>query len=261
MGRFFHPLLFFLAKCTRHSLIRQIEFLHAENRMLRAHLKQHHVYLSAEERSRLLQLGKAVGPAIRFIISIVTYETFVRWARKGPPRKFVRRPGRPRTSEELRELVLQIARETGWGYTRILGELRKLGMTKISRQTVVHILKEAKLEPGPRRGPGSWDEFVKMHAATLWQCDFFSKRILTRLGMPQVFAMVFIHVATRRVWVSPSTLKPTPAWVFHQTRDFLDYAAKNQLPLKAISRDNDYLYRWFDDIVAAQLAASTTSRL
>ena len=35
MGRLFHPLLFFLAKCTRHSLIRQIEFLHAENRMLR----------------------------------------------------------------------------------------------------------------------------------------------------------------------------------------------------------------------------------
>ena len=38
-----------------------------------------------------------------------------------------------------------------------------------------------------------------MHAETLWQCDFFSKRILSRLGLPQVFAMVFIHVATRRV--------------------------------------------------------------
>ena len=31
MGRLFHPLLFFLAKCTRHELIRQIEFLRAEN--------------------------------------------------------------------------------------------------------------------------------------------------------------------------------------------------------------------------------------
>ena len=35
MGRLFQPLLFFLAKCTRHELIRQIEFLHAENQMLR----------------------------------------------------------------------------------------------------------------------------------------------------------------------------------------------------------------------------------
>jgi hypothetical protein len=80
--------------------------------MLRAHLKQHHVYLSPEERSRLLELGKAIGPAIRHMISIVTYETFVRWARVGPARGIVHRPGRPRTSEDLRALVLKIARET-----------------------------------------------------------------------------------------------------------------------------------------------------
>jgi putative transposase len=168
MGRLFHPLLFLLAKCTRHQLIRQIEFLNAENQMLRAHLKTHHVYLSPEERSRLLELGRALGPAIKEIISIVTYETFVRWARTGPARPIVRRPGRPRTSDETRALILKFAAETGWGYTRILGELRKLGMTKVSRQTVVNILKEAGHQPGPRRGPGSWDEFLKMHAETLW---------------------------------------------------------------------------------------------
>ncbi len=252
MGRLFHPLLFLLAKCTRHQLIRQIEFLHAENQMLRAHLKTHHVYLSPEERSRLLELGRALGPAIKNIISIVSYETFVRWARTGPARPIVRRPGRPRTSEELRTLILKIAAETGWGYTRILGELRKLGMTKVSRQTVVNILKAAGHEPGPRRGPGTWDEFLKMHAETLWQCDFFSKRILSRLGMPQVYAMVFIHAATRKVWVSPCTKKPTAAWVYHQTQQFLDFAEQNELPVKEISRDNDKLYREFDDIAAAR---------
>jgi putative transposase len=252
MGRLFHPLLFFLAKCARHELIRQIEFLHAENQMLRAHLKQHHVYLSSEERARLVELGRAVGPAIRHIISIVTPETFVRWARVGPARPIVRRPGRPRTSDELRALVLKIARETGWGYTRILGELRKLGMTKISRQTVVNILNEAGLEPGPRRGPGTWDEFLKMHAETLWQCDFFSKRILSRLGMPQVWAMVFINVATRRVWISSCTAKPSATWVAQQTINFLDYALDQKLPLKTVSRDNDYLYRWFDMILEAR---------
>ena len=35
--------------------------------------------------------------------------------------------GRPRTSEFLRELVVRIAKDTGWGYTRILGELRRRG--------------------------------------------------------------------------------------------------------------------------------------
>jgi hypothetical protein len=75
-GRLFYPLLFLMAKCTRHQLIRQIEFLHAENQMLRAHLKAHHVCLSPEERSRLLELGRVLGPAIKNLISIVAYERF-----------------------------------------------------------------------------------------------------------------------------------------------------------------------------------------
>ena len=31
-----------------------------------------------------------------------------------------------RTTDDIRELVLKLARENDWGYTRILGELRKL---------------------------------------------------------------------------------------------------------------------------------------
>lgn len=33
------------------------------------------------------------------------------------------------------------------------------------------ILKENNLDPGPQRGEGTWDEFLKIHAQTLWQCD------------------------------------------------------------------------------------------
>jgi putative transposase len=91
VGRIFQPLLFMLARCTRHELIREIEFLRAENKILRAHMKQHHVNPAAEERSRLVELGNAIRPAIKQLISIVTYETFVRWTRVGPPRKMVRR--------------------------------------------------------------------------------------------------------------------------------------------------------------------------
>jgi putative transposase len=87
-----------------------------------------------------------------------------------PPRP----PGRPRTAEDFRESVLRIAGETGCGYTRILGELRKRGLGSICRSTVVNILKEAGLNPGPKRGEHTWAEFLRIHAATLWQCDFFS---------------------------------------------------------------------------------------
>ena len=62
------------------------------------------------------------------MITIVSYDTL----RTGDRDKFGFIPrgprGRPKKPDEIRELVLKIARETGWGYTRILGELRKLGV-------------------------------------------------------------------------------------------------------------------------------------
>ena len=68
-----------------------------------------------------------------------------------------RKPGRPRTPDDIRELVLKLARENDWGYTRILGELRKLGIKSVSRQTVKMILKEHGIDSGPQRGKGSWE--------------------------------------------------------------------------------------------------------
>ena len=103
---------------------------------------------------------------------------------------------------------MQIAKETGWGYSRILGELRKLNLGKISRQSVKNILVEHGIDPGPNRGRGSWSEFLQIHADTLWQVDFFSKMVVTPKGLRQVFAMAFLQVDTRRVFVTPATLKP-----------------------------------------------------
>lgn len=44
-------------------------------------------------------------------------------------KKSVAKRGRPKTKEEIRELVLKMARENDSGYTRIMGELKKLGIT------------------------------------------------------------------------------------------------------------------------------------
>ncbi len=48
-----------------------------------------------------------------------------------------------------------MARDTGWGYRRILGELKKLRI-KISRSTVARVLRENGFDPGPKRGEGTW---------------------------------------------------------------------------------------------------------
>jgi putative transposase len=242
MGRIFQPLLFILARCTRNQLVRQIEFLKAENEMLRARVPKKHIWLKPDERNRLLELALAIGPDVKHLITIVTYDAIRRWKRQ--TYGFVsKKRGRPKLPQEIRELVLRIAQETGWGYTRILGELKKLGIDYVSRQTVVNILKEAGYEPGPKRGAGTWDEFLKIHAETLWQCDFFSKRTMSRFGLPQLFAMVFINVASRRVWVSPATRNPTEVWVEEQARAFQDYAKAEDLKVATVSRDNDQIYK------------------
>jgi putative transposase len=106
---------------------------------------------------------------------------------------------------------VKLARENGWGYTRILGELRKLGIRTICRSTVVNILKDEGLDPGPKRGAGTWDEFVKRHAATLWACDFLSVRSVTMGGIVELYLLFFLHVGSRRVIVSAPTANPDAA--------------------------------------------------
>jgi putative transposase len=253
MERLYQPLLFLLARCSRNELIRQIEFLKAENELLRKRVPRKHIILKHAERDRLVALGRALGPVAAKLITIVNPETYLRWVRavnEGRPKK---RMGRPKTKAEIRELVVQIARETGWGYTRILGELRKQRIHSLSRQTVVNILKAEGLDPWPKRGPGTWDELLKMHAETLWQCDSFSKRMVTRRWIQQVFALIFLNVATRRVWISPSTCKTSEAWVEAQTKAFVAHVNEQGREAKLVTRDRDSKYRdTFDQVLKAQ---------
>ena len=216
--------------------------------MLRKRVPKKHIFVTPDERAKLLKLGKELGPGIRHLLTIVSYSTFRRWIRKeegrGPARK-----GRPRLAALVRELVVMIAKETGWGYTRVLGELKKLRVGPICRQSVKNILIENGLDPGPKRGRGTWSEFLHIHSETLWQCDFFSKRVWTLQGPRQIFALAVIHLATRRVYVTASTFKPDEAWMTTQACAFLDHAAAERLPCSIVMRDYDGKYsKAFDQI-------------
>ncbi len=239
MVRIFHPLLFLLARSTSDDLQKQNEFLKAEIEMLRRRVPKKHIILEPVERDKLLKLGKELGPGIRHLITIVSYSTFRRWVRQEDGRTGPTRKGRPRLAAIVRELVVMIAQETGWGYTRILGEIKKLHVGPVCRQSVKNILIEHGLDPGPKRGKGTWSEFLRIHSETLWQCDFFSKRIWTPTGPRQIFALAFVHLATRRVFVTSGTFKPDAAWMDRQARAFLEYTAAEQLPCSIVTRDYD----------------------
>ncbi|VAX37966.1 hypothetical protein MNBD_PLANCTO03-1603 [hydrothermal vent metagenome] len=205
MLRFPDPAIFVTACSTQHQLARQVRFLREENRILRSKLPKR-ISTTPAERRRLLRFGVPLGDAIKGLISIVQPATFTRWVRRGPGRRKLGKSGRPRKPAEIRELVVWIARETGWGSLRVLGELRKLGINSISRTTVRRILVEHGIDPAPKRQGESWDEFIQAHAETLWACDFFTKTIWTPVGPRLAFVRFFLHIGTRRVIVSEAPI-------------------------------------------------------
>ena len=130
-----------------------------------------------------------------------------------------RKPGRPRTPEAIRELVIQMAKDNGWGLGRILGELKKLGIQSVSKSTVRNILIENGFDPGPHRGEGTWDEFIRIHAKTLWATDFITKKVWTKCGLVDFFILFFIHIDSRKVHIVGITPNPDEPWMAQQARN------------------------------------------
>lgn len=79
-----------------------------------------------------------------------------------------------------------------------------------------------RVNPGPKRGPGTWDEYLKIHAETLWQCDFFIKMIMTSTGLRRAYVLAFLYVNSRRVICPSATLKPDDKWVTTQAETMLE---------------------------------------
>lgn len=248
-----HPLFALLASVTRQELARQVAYLKAENRILRARLPKR-IVATEQDRRMLIRAGRTLGSKLRDLMSIVTYDTFRRWVREADrTQKSRKRPksrliGRPRTEAELRELVIRIRQETGFGYRRLLGELRKLGIM-LSRQTIARILGDAGIPPVPDDDIDTWDNFLKRHAATLFECDFCTKRMWTLRGPIDLYLLVFLHLGTRRMWITPCTPHPDAAWVAQQARNFQMAADDLGLPAKYLVHDNDTKFtRQFDGL-------------
>src|SRR6266496_2216026 len=131
-------------------------------------------------RALLRVMPKARHRGLRLL---VTPDTILRWHRDIVRRRWAARStrgktGRPATRRNTRALVLRLARENpGWGYRRIHGELAGLGAT-VAASTVWEILKNAGIDPAPRRtGPG-WSLFLRSQAEAILACDFFTADLL-----------------------------------------------------------------------------------
>ena len=238
-AKIFHPLLALIASASSNELAKYIEFLMEENKILRARIPGQ-IHTKPDERSRFVKLGKALGQGIEELITLVTPSTFYRWCREADSGKKKANPkGGKRKPREIREFVIEIAKTTGFGYTRIIGELRKVGIKGISRQTVRNILKEEGIVPGPDRTSDCWDNFVKRHAETLWAVDFFSVKTVTARGLKDMYLLAFLCLSSREVIVSSSTEHPNSAWVVEQTKVFLDQTINREQKPSIVMHDRD----------------------
>src|SRR3954467_4531878 len=127
----------------------------------------------------LLAAASRLLPRERWSCFPVSAETLLRWHRAlllGRRRQGRRSVGRPPLAPETRSLIERLAPENpSWGYMRIQGELKGLGIS-VSATTVANVLRSARLGPAPRRIGPSWSEFLRAQAESLVGSSLHSRR-------------------------------------------------------------------------------------
>jgi len=178
-------------------------------------------------------------PRDRWGSVFVRPETIRRWHRSLLARRWTyphRRPGRPATGAGVRALIVRLAREKpGWGYRRIQGELARLGIG-IAASTVWSILQRSGIEPAPRRSSETWREFLRAQASGIVACDFLTvDTVLFR----RLYALVFIELATRQVYLAGITANPTGEWATQQARNIIETFVERGEPIRFLIHDRD----------------------
>ena len=178
-------------------------------------------------------------------------ETLLHWHRRLVARRWTyphRRPGRLPIGCEMRELGVRLARENpSWGYQRIVGELRKLGVA-VSARSVRNILVKAGLPPAPRRHPQSWRNFLRAHGESILACDFFT---VDTVWLQRLYVLVYLSVGSRRVEYLACTSKPNTTWMLQQARDLLLELDDRGSHVRFLIHDRDAKFpRAFDALLA-----------
>jgi putative transposase len=264
--RFVGLKLIFLVVSRAVSLIRlsrrEARWKDAEILMLR-----HQLAVAQRERPRahsrltwtdraLLALLAGTLPAERLAAMrlIVTPATMLRWHRDIARRRRARasrrgRSGRPPVRRNVRSVVLRLAGENeSQGYRRIHGELAGPGI-KVAPSTVWQILKNAGINPAPRRdGPG-WAEFLRSQAQGILALDFFTADLLNGT---KVYVLAVIEHGTRRIRILGATEHPVQSRVVQQARNLLMDLEDAGTGVKFVLHDRDASFTAaFDAVVQA----------
>src|SRR5882724_7085654 len=218
------------------NLFRSRRRLEVENLFLRHQLNialrgaPHRLQLRAGDRALMVWMT-GTWPSLLGLSRVVRPDTILRWHRAGF-RDYWRwksrgRPGRPRVSRELRELIQRMSKENPlWGAPRIHGELLKLGF-EIAESTVSKYMIR-------RRGPPSqtWRTFLVNHADAIAAIDLC---VVPTLTFERLFAFLVLGHGRRQLLWFAVTRNPTAEWLAQQIVAAFPW---NTAPIYLV-RDND----------------------
>jgi transposase InsO family protein len=197
----------------------------------------------------LLAACSRLPPRANWGTFIVTPATLLRWHRELVANKWThphRRPGRPSTRREIRELILRLAHQNPtWGHRRIQGELIGLGH-KAAASTVWGILHRAGIDPAPKRSAQSWRDFLPAQASGVLACDFFT---VDTAALQRLYVLFVIELGTRRVHLLGVTAHPTGAWLTQVARNLAMDLDECAATFKFLLRDRDTKFvTGFDEV-------------
>jgi len=225
-----------------------IDYLQEENRVLREQLGDRRLHLNDDQRRRLAVKAKKLGRRVLHeLVTLVRPETLLAWHRKLIARKYdgsqQRGPGRPRTRDEIQQLVVRMATENrAWGYRRIQGALANLGH-EVAHGTIANILKEHGLEPAPERErKTTWKEFLSRHREVIVAADFFTIEAWTRQGLTRFLVLFLIDRSSRKVEIAGIARQANGLWMNQVARNLSDATDGFLVGKRYLIHDRDPLF-------------------
>lgn len=223
----------------------EIAVLRHELAILRRQTKR--PVMTTQERLFLAAASRFL-PKAHWRSFIITPATLLRWHRRLVAKRWTcaRRTGRPALRREILELVLRLARDNPqWGYQRIVGELKGLGVA-VSATTVRGWLRQSGLGPAGTRRDMTWREFVRSHRH---RCSRSIYSRWKRSGCNGSTCCSFIELGSRRVHLAECTPNPSAPWVIQQARQLTWTLRGRAEPMRFLIRDRDQKFTsGFDDV-------------